>query len=115
MTSFDGARSDPDRVSLLLNLYRPQGVLTVFSNWSGRKDLNLRPLGSKPSTLTKLSYAQVFATPWRDQPEIVELVAYRNSVFGLCQESLIYQRYILAVDPTLQAKSCRGVNSKEMC
>ena len=27
-------------------------------NWSGRQDLNLRPLGSGPSTLTRLSYTQ---------------------------------------------------------
>lgn len=29
-----------------------------FIRWSGRQDLNLRLPGSKPGTLTKLSYAQ---------------------------------------------------------
>ena len=29
----------------------------LFSQWSGREDLNLRPLGPEPSALTRLRYA----------------------------------------------------------
>ena len=29
----------------------------AFFRWSGREDLNLRPLGPEPSALTKLRYA----------------------------------------------------------
>ena len=42
----------------------------LFS-WSGREDLNLRPLGPEPSALTKLRYAP---------KDIFEL--YHNHLFG---------------------------------
>ena len=32
-------------------------LLNAFFRWSGREDLNLRPLGPEPSALTKLRYA----------------------------------------------------------
>ena len=44
----------------------------AFFRWSGREDLNLRPLGPEPSALTKLRYA-----PKKD---IFEL--YHNHLFG---------------------------------
>ena len=54
----DGERRKPLR-------YKEKAVrrarrTAFFRFWSGRKDLNLRPLGPEPSALAKLSYAPLF-------------------------------------------------------
>lgn len=73
---------------LLRHMPLPVGLVNQMLMWSGKEDLNLRPLAPKASALTGLSYSQVFWCPRLDshqRPFALQanalLLSYRDMFF----------------------------------